>query len=70
MMQVVHDIPPGASLDFCTGRGTAQDFAQGIQDSDTAFADAIIARRSGDLVIGDVVDFQAAVRSGRKTSQH
>ncbi len=43
MMQVIHDIAPGASLDFCTAEGTAADFQNGIQGSDRAFADAILA---------------------------
>jgi hypothetical protein len=43
MMQVVHDIAPGASLDFCSVVGTASDQANGIGGSDTATADAILA---------------------------
>ena len=43
MMQVIHDIAPGASLDFCTALGTAADFANGIEGSDQAMADAILA---------------------------
>jgi hypothetical protein len=60
MMQIVHDIAPGASLEFCTSFGTQQDFSNGIAGSDTAFADAILAlAANGCKVICDDVDVTA-----------
>ncbi len=68
MMQVIHDIAPGASLDFCTEFGTAADFANGIQGSDTAFADAILALAAAgckvicdDVTLGGDPWFQSGV---------
>ncbi len=43
MMQVVHEIAPGAQLDFCTASGSAADFANNTTNTDTAFAHAILA---------------------------
>jgi Ca2+-binding RTX toxin-like protein len=58
MMQVVHDIAPGASLDFCTFAGTAADFANNTAGSDQAFADAILALAAdGCKVICDDIGF-------------
>ncbi|MDI1325099.1 MAG: S8 family serine peptidase [Algoriphagus sp.] len=42
MLQIIHDIAPGAQLGFRTGVITAGDFAQGIRDLASAGSDIII----------------------------
>ena len=68
MMQVVHDVAPGAQLDFCTFAGAATDFANGVSGSDTAFAHAILALAADgckvicdDIVAPDSPWFQSGV---------
>jgi hypothetical protein len=42
MMQIIHDVAPGAQLGFRTGVITAGDFAQGIRDLAAAGSDIIV----------------------------
>jgi subtilisin family serine protease len=42
MLQIVHDIAPGAELGFRTGVVTSGDFAQGIRDLAEAGSDIIV----------------------------
>ncbi len=80
MMQVVHDVAPGAKLAFHTAANTEADFAQGIQDLKTAgakviaddvsyfdepfFQDGLVAQAVNSVNAAGVAYFSAAGNSG------
>ena len=83
MMQIVHDIAPGADLAFHTALGGQANFAQGIRDladananvivddifylTEPMFQDGIIAQAVDEVVAGGAAYFTAAGNSGRES---
>jgi hypothetical protein len=85
MLQIVHDVAPGASLFFATGFGGAASFAANIQALAAAgtkvivddatyftqpfFQDGIVAQTVNSVVAGGVAYFSAAGNRGRQSYQ-
>ncbi|HUP11877.1 MAG TPA: S8 family serine peptidase [Niastella sp.] len=83
MLQIVHDVAPGAALAFRTGFISAGDFAQGIGELNTAgckiivddityvtepyFKDGVVAKAVDQAVASGVTYFSAAGNFGKKS---
>ncbi len=83
MMQIIHDIAPGADLAFHTALGGQANFAQGIRDladananiivddifylTEPMFQDGVIAQAIDEVVDGGAAYFTAAGNSGRES---
>jgi hypothetical protein len=86
MLQIVHDIAPGASLAFATARGGKANFAnniRGLRDAGASvivddviyldepmFQDGVVAQAVDDVVVSGVAYLSAAGNSARKAYEH
>ena len=85
MLQIVHDIAPGAGLLFRTGLGGIADYANGIEDLAAAgadvlvddlmylnepwFQDGVVAQAVDSVAAGGVAYFSAAGNAGRASME-
>ena len=86
MLQIVHDVAPGASLAFATAQGGQPNFANNIRAlrdagasvivddaiylAEPMFQDGVVAQAVDDVVASGVAYFSAAGNSARKAYEH